>query len=938
MGRLIVLASGSSNQAQATARGKLFEQLMTSVLRHYGYQIDRIANVNYAGMEIDIDGKAIATGIPIYAECKCYATDVDSPKFQAFFGKYMSRWLLDKRCQGLFIALPGINSYAKGFYRENCEQNKDITVRLMEEEEVLNAMYGTGLVSRPEVFREAIPTSVGTAGDTLIFYTDQGCFVGQYIIPIGVGVPNSISLFDAKGNSITSSDTIDYVTNLWPELGDFALLPVDTDLPVREPTTILEAEQIVEVRGSSSCFEYQFPASPEFFVGREVILKDLDLFVNEVIEKSTSSRGLVFEANSGWGKSSTVLASVAQLRNAGHFAVAIDSRTASSSQFILQAIDYALKSSHGTNSPLVQEDAGSVITGFDGVVEALVKVGKRLEERGKVLLMFLDQFENVFSLNDALSRIRDLFVKLVDVQTNVIFGFSWKTDLVGLTNEFPYQIRDTITSSSKRLGLNTFSDVETNTLLDRLSEDLRTTLRKDLRFFLSEFSQGYPWLLKKLCAHVKAQRDTGVHQQNIAESLLNVEELFQGDLRGLSAEEDDTLRRIARVAPVSALELGEEFKPEVVQSLVDARLLVRVGPKYDVYWDIFRDYLNVGKLPIQENYILHIPATTMFKHTRLLADQQGELILSAFKQRTQLTDKSFYNVMREMRLLGLVSLEDENVALQTELPTEERAFEDIFREHVRERLRRNRLVSHMLEMLEVEGTLTIDKVSNLLKERCPYISATQSTWVSYSRNFAEWMDTADLATYNKKEATIDYYPPGTQLRDRNLLQGRSRGGTVVPTIQYGAVENVALRVVGALKDNKRIDWIGVKGSTRTKALEALEELKFITRGSGRIRVSRSLREFVDNPDQRTVMFASRALDMSSFAAFVNILHRHQSDGLSLVQLGVELRRELKTDWKDSTSEVNAKVMLNWARHAGLAPGVFRESSRIAQTDHVGSGA
>ena len=787
MGRLIVLASGSSSQAQATARGKLFEQLMTSVLRHYGYQIDRIANVNYAGMEIDIEGKAIATGIPIYAECKCYATDVDSPKFQAFFGKYMTRWLVDKRCQGLFIALPGINSYAKGFYRENCEQNKEITVRLMEEEEVLNAMYGTGLVSRPEVFKEAIPSSLGTAGDTLVFYTDQGCFVGQYIIPIGVGVPNSISLFDAKGIQITSSDTTDYSTNLWPELGDFALLQVDNGPPARESTTIPEDEQIVEVRGSSSCFEYQFPASPEFFVGREGILKDLDLFVTDVIGKSTSSRGLVFEANSGWGKSSVVLASVAQLRNAGHFAVAVDSRTASTSQFILQAIDYALKSPQGTDGPLVQDDASRVITGFDGVVEALLKVGRGLEERGKVLFIFLDQFENVFFLNETLSRIRDLFVKLVDVQTNVVFGFSWKTDLVGLTNEFPYQIRDTITSSSKRLGLIIFSDVETNTLLDRLSEDLRATLRKDLRFFLSEFSQGYPWLLKKLCAHVKAQRAAGVHQQNIAESLLNVEELFQGDLRGLSAEEDDTLRRIARVAPVSVLELGEEFKPEVVQSLVDARLLVRVGPKYDVYWDIFRDYLNVGKLPIQENYILHIPATTIFKHTKLLADQEGELILSAFKERTQLADKSFYNVMREMRLLGLVSLEDENVALQIESPTEEKAFEDIFREHVRERLRRNRLVSHVLEMLEAEGTLTIDKVSNLLKERCPYISASQSTWVSYSRNFAEWMDTADLATYNKKESTIDYYPPGTQLRDRSLLQGRSRGGTVVPTIQYGAV-------------------------------------------------------------------------------------------------------------------------------------------------------
>jgi hypothetical protein len=91
MGKLRILATGNSPQAQAEARGKLFEKLMAEVLRHYGYSIDRIANVNYAGMEIDIDGKAIATDTPLYAECKCLGTEVDSPRFQAFYGKYMSR-------------------------------------------------------------------------------------------------------------------------------------------------------------------------------------------------------------------------------------------------------------------------------------------------------------------------------------------------------------------------------------------------------------------------------------------------------------------------------------------------------------------------------------------------------------------------------------------------------------------------------------------------------------------------------------------------------------------------------------------------------------------------------------------------------------------------------------------------------------------------------
>ena len=384
MGRLRILASGKTKQAQAEARGKLFEELMTKVLRHYGYKIDDIPSVNYAGMEIDIEGKAIITNIPIYAECKCHETDVTSPKLQEFFGKYMTRWLRDKRCQGLFIALPGLNSHAKGFYRENCEQNQEISVRLIEEEQVLTAMYETDLVSRPSVFEDAIPANVGTPGDNLVLYTDQGCFAIQFVIPPSVGVPTSIALFDGTGNPITSSETVDFLTQLFPELGDFSVLLIGSEIGIEDTTTKQDSEQIVEVRGSASCFEYQFPASPEYFVGREAVLCELDSFVTEVVQRTTSSRGIVFEANSGWGKSSVVLASVARLRNAGHFAVAIDSRTASTSQFILQAVNYALNTPHGTNGLPAEEESSSVISGFNGVVDALETVGKALEGQGKV--------------------------------------------------------------------------------------------------------------------------------------------------------------------------------------------------------------------------------------------------------------------------------------------------------------------------------------------------------------------------------------------------------------------------------------------------------------------------------------------------------------------------------------------------------------------------
>ncbi|GAH42992.1 unnamed protein product, partial [marine sediment metagenome] len=234
-----------------------------------------------------------------------------------------------------------------------------------------------------------------------------------------------------------------------------------------------------------SCFEYQFPASPEYFVGRKHFLEKVDSYVRKVINKETSSRSILFEANSGWGKSSVVLACLARLREKEHFSVAIDSRSASSSQFILRAVDYALKKFGDFDCLISEEYRSKTITGFEGAVETLLLIGQELKRHNKVMFIFLDQFENLFFLHDALKRVRDLFFKVQDAQTNVILGFSWKTDLVGLTSEFPYRIRDDIADSSERIPLDTFSNVETNALLDRLSQEIQATLRKDLKFFLS---------------------------------------------------------------------------------------------------------------------------------------------------------------------------------------------------------------------------------------------------------------------------------------------------------------------------------------------------------------------------------------------------------------------------------------------------------------------
>ena len=923
MGKLKILANGSTPQARAQARGKLFEKLMAEVLRQLGYKIENIPNVNYAGMEIDIEGRAIATGIPLYAECKCYETNVDSPKLQAFYGKYITRWRKEKRSIGLFIALPSVNSHAKGFYRENIEFDTETTVRLLEEEDVLNVIFETQKFLHPKNIVNLIPRDIGELGDWLLLYTNQGMFWVQYIIPPGEGIPSKVVIFDDKGNQLSSKEIIDIVKHLLPELEDFEIITVEGFITLEKSSIKQEAEEIVEVRGSSSCFEYQFPASPEHFVGRKHFLEEVDSYVRKVINKETSSRSILFEANSGWGKSSVVLACLARLREKEHFSVAIDSRSASSSQFILRVVDYALKKFGNFDCLISEEYKPKTITGFEGAVKALLLIGQELKRHDKVMFIFLDQFENLFFLHDALKRVRDLFFKVQDAQTNVVLGFSWKTDLVGLTSEFPYRIRDDIADSSKRILLDTFSNVETNALLDRLSQEIQAPLRKDLKFFLSEFSQGYPWLLKKLCAHVKAQIEGNTPQVDIANSLLNIEELFQEDLRGLSSEEEDALKRIARLAPINIQELGEEFKPEVIQSLVNRRLLMRIANKYDVYWDIFRDYLNSGRVPVQENYILRMQVGSVFRTTKLLSEADNKILYSEFRKRLNLSKKTLYNILRDMRLLGVVKVKKNYVILIVDLPSETEAFEEALRKHLRERLKRNRLIWRILKRLEEKDKLIISEVSELVKNSCPYISATEKTWQTYASTFVKWMDATELAIYNSKEGFLSRYTLGSmEVRGPHSLLSRRRGGMAIPPIQYIPVEKVALRLFESLKHREKIKWNGIKPSTIAKVFVALEELGFIRRKSRSILVLVKIEEFGSDPENRHKLFAEAILKMESFNIFLEILDKYKNRRLRLAVLGMKFKEKLKADWKNSTAESNVKVMLNWVRYAKLAPGIW----------------
>lgn len=532
-------------------------------------------------------------------------------------------------------------------------------------------------------------------------------------------------------------------------------------------TSLQDPDEIVEVVGSSTCFEYQFPASPAYFIGREPIIEAVNNFIQEVLDKKTSCRGFLFQGNSGWGKSSAVLECVSRLQDKRHFAVAIDSRSISSPQFMLHVVDYTLRKFGDFKNLLPQLNEHGTIRGFEDAIRSLIEVGQLLEQSGSILVVFLDQFENVFFKTDALRKIKTMFLKVCDAQTNIVLGFSWKSDLIGsMTDLLPYQFQTDIMGSSLRLDLEPFSDAEMAAFLDNFTQELKISLNNDLKFFLTDFAQGYPWLLRKLCAHVKAQLDSGIPQMEIA--------------NGLSSREEDILKRIAKMAPIGVRELDEDFSYDIVQSLIDKRLLKRIGSKYDISWDILRDYLNSSILPIRKNYILLAKSGSLIRAVHLLFEANGEIDIAEFQEQLDLADISFSFVMRDM---------------------------------------------------QVEDALTMEKMCNLLAEWSPYMSLSKSTWREYARTFAKLMEAAHLATFISRQQILIKYEVNAKAKENSIPQARHRVGITVPWTYYSNVEEVMVKLYTAIQRGEQVELthVGLKANTFSKVLSTLEDLGFITR-------------------------------------------------------------------------------------------------------------
>lgn len=939
---LKIAAFARSPEQRNKVAGDLFEQMMASVVTALGYELTAPATTRIlsAGVEIDIHARHRLTQKPVIIECKFYSAPVEAGLLKKFFGVFMAEHLADPTVEGLFVAVPGLNSAASGFFRDKIEP-AGISFKCMQEASVLEAILDTERLVPPSAF-EHVVASLGTPGDCLLVGTPNGYVWAQYVTSEGELAPTSVTFFDAQGAPLAEDDAARVADEL-TELSGFEIVGRESLNPGRADTKLVaqplaatpddsdevaaQPGPIVEVVTAATQFEYQRPASPKDFIGRQPELERAAAYVAQLAQGGAQSHGILVQGASGIGKSSFVVAAASRFREDGHVALAIDCRTATGPRFFLDTMAYAIDE---TAEHLgIEPPERPVVTGYEGVHTALDSIGKVLESQKKALVVILDQFENLFTVRGALDPIAATLVWLGGSEQPVALGFSWKADFVGFTEGFPFSQRDLIMTSSERFQIDLFNDPESDDLINALEHEIPGhRLNTELRFLLKEFGQGLPWLLKKLCAHVKQQIHEGLTQREISRRVLNVQGLFDEDLRDLAQEQRVVLNRIAASAPVTYEELGD-VEPAMLRSLLDRRLIVQVGNRYDIYWDIFRDYLNRGTLPVLENYLLRQRPTTVTSVYRLIAAGEPERVTpEEVMRRADLKEGSIYNVQKEMQLLGLVETDDRGFSPMVSLPQNEDEALLVLREHLSEKLPRNRTVSIVLDELAAAGSLSMRELASVMETANPYLTATQRTWENYARCLAGWLHLAGLADYENKRSRISHLDEGESGKSLLLVGRRGKSKYSIPEIQYSPILEVARRIVLGLRNQTRIDYADIPDRTREKALAALESFGWVFRTeTGKLRVSRRLVEFAENADAREAMFREGALVREPFRVFVGALEERADAGASLLELGSIVREELHTNWSDSTTVLAAKIMLDWARAAGMAHGVFSSVRR-----------
>lgn len=816
-------------------KGHLFEQLARRLVEASGYR-DVVLRQKHNSLEYDVEGRHSLNSTKLVGEAKALDRNIDGQTLSAFVGKLLPL-AASERIDGLFVSISPFTADAEDYLRSLTEATSTLNLSLTT---LVGDQIPTFLRERlghvsEDAIRERVKQSLDLdAMDVWLVVTERDEFFVASCGPNTIETPTSFVVLRTDGSQLDLGEEI--VERLQAQLPDLTGLALAQESA--QPTLPPRAERLAAVDPGAGWFDYRFPAPPECFIGRLSAVEEITRTVADVIRGDTALRTIQILSRSGVGKSSLLLKLGAEMP--GTAVVTIDARSLRVPSEVRLVVGALVEKARAAgiadiDPPRTQDEAAA----------ALEAVGEALAGRAGVIE--LDQFESTLALPTVFAAVLDLIAATTSRSLPIVWVLARKNDLSTTFDESAGVDVERLNNQSKAIALDDFSPPESSALLDRLGEELGQSLRPALAAAILTFSAGFPWLLKRLCAHVLSMRDEGVSQEELLQQGLRAEDLFEEDMAGLSEADKALLRRLANYLPSTGAELARDLESEIsaarlrekLNEFLGKKLLRLTGDVFDTYNDVFKTYLVTDSVPFKSRYIFRVYPKPALDLLPLIAET-GPVSSPAFARYVGGSSRiALLNKLRELRLLGLISPERNRVAIT---PEAQAALEGgTLGELLRARLRGNALVLRVLDLLSARDAVTLDTIADELREQLPHLEVADTTWKLYARTLAVWLDFSGLGYIEGESLRLSDMPPDDSLRGREFYAARFVPNTFMPSVRPRMVVELVEALRGGVLERATVysQWGSqyAPGILRdARALDLVEEIDGEVRPAAQARI------------------------------------------------------------------------------------------------------
>ena len=880
-------------------KGDLLEELAADLLRIQNYDVTE--QLRLTATELDLLCEHQVNRRTVYVECKAHREPISAKILTNLLGTlnfkdYQEGWL---------ISTGPLSKDAKGFQHE-WEKKTDVDsqkLSIYTPERVIGALIAAGKIKRLP-YDLAVKTigSEDLIGDPALLVTQYGVF--WTITCLEGGIPIGVLVYSTKtGDQVKDRELL---RNLAQTDTSQNGLNFEYGLDLHGLKVNLENEphRVVEVTHGETWVDYR-PARPQDFVGRKEVQEQIIHFLEDVREEKSKTRVFAIKGDSGMGKSSLIAKLRNRVQNQHYrkkfFIYAVDVRAATGSSYILWSILACLRKAaelgFGTGNPGDLRITNSADS-FES--PSIQKFLTQLEQKKQVICLVFDQFEELYSKPEVFAvfeATQSLLLSAVAAQSSLVLGFAWKTDSTVQQDHPAYYMWHRLAGHRMEVELGRFTSSEASNAISIFQKELGERLRPDLRRQLTENSQGYPWLLKKLCIHVYDTVRSGISQSELVDKALDVKSLFDKDLQQLTQSEHTCLKMIAENAPADWYEILKDSGPEVLRGLQDKRLIIRSGDRLNLYWDIFREYVLTQTVPsIALSYLPSSSISTMLKVGGLLNSEKSHSSVE-LSELCGLTEKTIGNVIRDLNMFGIATVEQSKIRLAS--------METSDHESILQRLRhvfRNHALTMRLSNRPPGEIITTENIINLLKQINPTAQHQEKTWKVYAERMEHWLSVTGYLI--QKENDWIFKDQG-KVNLENINKSRRTSGV---TIFLGDTSPTkTIEALNYLRNNQPISTNEIQEKGLRNAMAVLRGLKVIKNELGRYSIIEPT-EFESKSSLEILWNAARK--EKTLQLIIDYLKEHSTANGKAI--GRFVNQKFERNWSASSEIRVGNALLQWA--------------------------